>query len=145
MSSSHRWWSSTESTDRPISFTFRRSNSGLSFATEPSSVVHIGVKSLGCENNTAHESPIHSWNRIVPSVVCASKSGAMSPSRRLIVLFLHVIGFPCSLVVQGAEVLPLRLDGPTRAGRERGPFGPRFDRLGAVVSFAGGPRTAPGP
>src|SRR5512140_3400008 len=27
----------------------------------------------------AHESPIQSWNRIRPSVVCASKSGAVSP------------------------------------------------------------------
>src|SRR5215471_9135988 len=86
MSSSHEWWSSTESTERPMSFTFRRWNSGLSFATEPSSVVHIGVKSLGCEKSTAHESPIHSWNRIVPSVVCATKSGAVSPSCRPIVL-----------------------------------------------------------
>jgi alkanesulfonate monooxygenase SsuD/methylene tetrahydromethanopterin reductase-like flavin-dependent oxidoreductase (luciferase family) len=27
------------------------------------------VKSFGCENNTAHESPIQSWNLIGPSVV----------------------------------------------------------------------------
>src|SRR6266576_738061 len=46
----------------------------------PSSVVQTGVKSLGCENSTAHESPIHSWKRMRPSVVWASKSGAMSPS-----------------------------------------------------------------
>ena len=45
----------------------------------PSSVVHTGVKSLGCEKSTAHESPIHSWNLIGPSVVSASKSGAVSP------------------------------------------------------------------
>jgi hypothetical protein len=36
------------------------------------------VKSFGWENNTAHPSPIHSWNRILPSVVSASKSGAVS-------------------------------------------------------------------
>src|SRR5205085_5079326 len=30
-----------------------------------------GVKSFGCENSTAHESPIQSWKRIVPSVDCA--------------------------------------------------------------------------
>ena len=41
--------------------------------------MHTGVKSFGCENSTAHESPIQSWNRIVPSVVSASKSGAVSP------------------------------------------------------------------
>jgi hypothetical protein len=36
------------------------------------------VKSFGWENNTAHESPIHSWNAIRPSVLSASKSGAAS-------------------------------------------------------------------
>src|SRR5688572_9667514 len=45
----------------------------------PSSVVHTGVKSFGCENRTAHESPIQSWKLILPSVVSASKSGAVSP------------------------------------------------------------------
>src|SRR3954470_24837215 len=42
----------------------------------------MGVKSLGCENNTAQESPIQSWNLIGPSVVSASKSGAVSPIAR---------------------------------------------------------------
>src|SRR6185437_9950739 len=60
-------------------FTFRRSNSGFIFAMYPSSVVQTGVKSFGCENKTAHESPIQSWNRIRPSLVSASKSGAVSP------------------------------------------------------------------
>ena len=41
--------------------------------------MHTGVKSFGCEKSTAHESPSHSWKWIVPSVVCASKSGAVSP------------------------------------------------------------------
>ena len=41
-------------------FTPRASNSGLMRAMYPSSVVHTGVKSFGCENSTAHESPIHS-------------------------------------------------------------------------------------
>ena len=41
--------------------------------------MQTGVKSLGCENSTAHESPIQSWKLIVPSVVSASKSGAVSP------------------------------------------------------------------
>src|SRR6516225_552941 len=44
----------------------------------PSSVVHTGVKSLGCENSTVQESPIQSWKRMRPSVVSASKSGATS-------------------------------------------------------------------
>src|SRR5437588_12014445 len=67
------------STDRPMIFTPRRSNSGLIEAMYPSSVVQTGVKSFGCENSTAHESPIQSWKRILPSVVSASKSGAVSP------------------------------------------------------------------
>ena len=40
-------------------FTLRLSNSGLSLAIYPSSVVHTGVKFLGCENNTAQELPTH--------------------------------------------------------------------------------------
>src|SRR5436190_6142426 len=60
-------------------FTFLRSNCGFIFAMYPSSVVQTGVKSFGCENKTAHESPIQSWNRIRPSLVSASKSGAISP------------------------------------------------------------------
>src|SRR5712671_1470728 len=60
-------------------FTFLRSNCGFIFAMYPSSVVQTGVKSFGCENKTAHESSIQSWKRIRPSVVCASKSGAVSP------------------------------------------------------------------
>ena len=45
-----------ESTDRPSSFTPRLSNSGLSLATAPSSVVQTGVKSLGCENSSTQSS-----------------------------------------------------------------------------------------
>ena len=40
--------------------------------------MHTGVKSLGCEKSTAHESPIHSWKLISPSVESAVKSGAGS-------------------------------------------------------------------
>jgi len=36
-------------------------NSGCSPAIEPSSVVHTGAKSLGCENKIAQPLPIHSW------------------------------------------------------------------------------------
>ena len=46
----------------------------------PSSVVQTGVKSFGCEKKTAHDPSFHSWNRIGPCVVSASKSGAVSPS-----------------------------------------------------------------
>ena len=46
--------------------------------------MHTGVKSRGCEKRTAHESPIQSWKLIGPSVVSASKSGAVSPMVRLI-------------------------------------------------------------
>src|SRR5438094_1440206 len=60
-------------------FTFLRSNSGLILAMYPSSVVQTGVKSFGCDNKTAQELPIQSWNRTRPSLVSASKSGAVSP------------------------------------------------------------------
>ncbi len=43
-----------------MTFTPRLSNSGLSPATRPSSVVHTGVKSLGWENSTAQLSPFQS-------------------------------------------------------------------------------------
>src|SRR5215510_6362323 len=79
MSFAHPSWSSVESTDNPMIFTFLLSNCGFIFAMYPSSVVHTGVKSFGCENSTAHESPIQSWKRIRPSVESASKSGAVSP------------------------------------------------------------------
>src|SRR5688572_5590079 len=74
---------STGSTLSPITLVLRLSNSGLSLAMYPSSVVHTGVKSLGCEKITAHELPIQSWNLMRPSVVSASKLGATSPMRRL--------------------------------------------------------------
>src|SRR3954453_24178660 len=50
----------------------------------------MGVKFLGCEKSTAHESPIQSWKLIGPSVVAATKSGAVSPIVRVIVV--SVIG-----------------------------------------------------
>ena len=60
----------------------RLSNSGFSRAMVPSSVVQTGVKSFGCENSTTQLLPIQSWKRILPSVVSASKSGAVSPIAR---------------------------------------------------------------
>src|SRR5213592_1637356 len=84
MSSDHLEWRSTGSTERPISLTPRLSNSGFSLASAPSSVVQTGVKSLGCENNSAQLLPIQSWNLIFPSVVSASKSGATAPIWRAI-------------------------------------------------------------
>ena len=80
MSTAQRAWLSTGSTLRPMIFVLRLSNSGFRCAIEPSSVVQTGVKSLGCENRTPHESPSHWWKRIGPSVVSAVKSGAVSPS-----------------------------------------------------------------
>src|SRR3954447_9414778 len=79
MSSDHLAWRSTGSTERPISLTPRLSNSGFSLASAPSSVVQTGVKSFGCENSSAQPLPIQSWNLILPSVVWASKSGAVAP------------------------------------------------------------------
>src|SRR5205807_2815437 len=79
MSSDHLECLSTGSTLRPISLTPRLSNSGVSLASAPSSVVQTGVKSFGWENNSAQLFPIQSWNLILPSVVSASKSGATAP------------------------------------------------------------------
>src|SRR5580704_6047921 len=79
MSCDHFLWLSTGSTDSPMILTPRLSNSGLSRAIVPSSVVQTGVKSLGWENSTTQLLPIQSWKRILPSVVSASKSGAVSP------------------------------------------------------------------
>ena len=70
---------SAGSTDSATALTLRLSNSGFSFAVRPSSVVHTGVKSAGCENKTTHESPAHSWNLIGPIDESCSKSGAISP------------------------------------------------------------------
>src|SRR6187455_544510 len=90
MSSAHLSWSPLASTDRPMILTLRFSNSGWILAMYPSSVVQTGVKSLGWENRTAHESPIQSWKLIGPCVVSASKSGAVSPSDKPIVVLLLV-------------------------------------------------------
>src|SRR5579872_4016561 len=84
MSLSHALCDSTVSTDRPMSLVLRLSNSDLALEKAPSSVVHTGVKSLGWENRIPHESPSHSWKLIVPSVVSAVKSGAVSPRRTAI-------------------------------------------------------------
>src|SRR6516164_9644666 len=103
---------SSGSTDKPMILTPRLSNSGLILAIYPSSVVQTGVKSLGWENSTAQESPIHSWKRILPSVVCASKSGAVSLSARAIkhlrracyIALIHVIAGWKQPQLQGGPV-----------------------------------------
>ncbi len=59
MSFAHLVWFPTGSTLNPMTFVLRLSNSGFRRAMYPSSVVQTGVKSLGCENSTAHDSPIH--------------------------------------------------------------------------------------
>ena len=81
MSPIHFLCESTGSTLSAMTFTFRLSNSGFSFATSPSSVVHTGVKSFGCEKRIAQLEPIHSWNLIGPSVESWVKSGATLPRR----------------------------------------------------------------
>ncbi len=73
------WWDEVSLQDRAMVLTPRLAKSGCILATEPSSVVHTGVKSLGCEKSTAQLSPIHSWNFIGPIEVSASKSGTTSP------------------------------------------------------------------
>ena len=72
------------STEMAIAFTLRLSNSPLSDAVTPSSVVQTGVKSAGWLNSTAQLPFFQSWKLIVPAVVSAVKSGATSPSRSVI-------------------------------------------------------------
>src|SRR3954451_11755323 len=71
------------STETAATLVSRAANSSRSRATAPSSVVHTGVKSAGCESSTPQESPSHSWKRISPSAVWAVKSGARSPRFKL--------------------------------------------------------------
>src|SRR5215475_8258298 len=84
---------STVSAERPMTFTFRLSNSGFSLAIYPSSVVQTGVKSFGCENRMPQESPSHSWKLIVPWVVSAVKSGADSAIRNDMVVSSKELGW----------------------------------------------------
>src|SRR4051812_7776444 len=83
MSDFHLPCDSEESTESASTFTPRFLKSPERLAASPSSVVHTGVKSLGCEKNTAQELPSHLWNSIFPCEESAVKSGAMSPRRRL--------------------------------------------------------------
>src|ERR1700722_9174371 len=89
ISPAHPLCDSTESTERPMSLALRLSNSGLALEKAPSSVVQTGVKSLGWEKRTPQLSPNHSWKLMVPSVVSAVKSGAVSPSRIAMVFLLE--------------------------------------------------------
>src|SRR3954447_13051905 len=82
MSACHLSWLATGSTEMPTTLTLRFLNSPSRPAMVPSSVVHTGVKFLGWLNSTAQPSPIHSWKLIVPCVVSAVKSGAISLMRR---------------------------------------------------------------
>lgn len=82
MSGTHRWWSSTESTETAMGFALRWANSPDRAAVRPSSVVHTGVKSAGWLKRTAHAPFFHSWNEMGPWVLSAVKSGAVSPRRR---------------------------------------------------------------
>src|SRR5688572_1780682 len=133
MSFDQRRWSSTGSADRPMILALRLSNSPFMRAMVPSSVVHTGVKSLGWEKRTAHLSPIHWWKSIEPSVVWASKLGAVSPMRRAmgfsgktkILLRESPRSPPCLF---GSRVGPVYLfgaqtnagEGPLQPDRERG-------------------------
>ena len=113
MSPLHFSCSATPSTDRPTTFTLRLSNSGLSDATRPSSVVHTGVKSFGCEKRTAQLSPFHSWKLMVPSVLSALKSGASSPRRMAMV---SPPGSVVSMVSRETLARPRAKSRPGRSG-----------------------------
>src|ERR687896_922621 len=88
----------------------------------------MGVKSFGCENSTAHDSPIQSWKRIGPAVVWASKSGAVSPICKLMARYLlpPVFSAPPYLV-------PARL----RSGGGGAPCGTAARRRDGALSRGG--------
>src|SRR5258706_13335517 len=91
MSPIHPLWEVTSSTLIAIILQLRFSNSPLSLAAVPSSVVQTGVKSLGWENRIAHWLPIHSWNLTWPMVVSAAKSGAIVPSWIAMIVLLSPV------------------------------------------------------
>src|SRR3989441_12562347 len=130
-------WSLTGSTESPMILVLRFSNSGLSPAMYPSSVVHTGVKSFGCEKRIAHLSPIHSWKRIFPSVVSAVKSGASSPMRMGMFDLHHVGVSSWTLPFKTAILAPLaRRANPVSLGLAADA------RRGGVSSGAEGKRSA---
>src|SRR5690349_19986424 len=98
MSPAHFLRLSTGSTESPMILALRLSNSGLSRAMVPSSVVQTGVKSFGCENSTPQELRSQSMKTIYPCVGAASKSGAVSPTPNVIA-DLQTLGGNLSLVI----------------------------------------------
>src|SRR5690606_19214198 len=92
MSRAHFAWSVAPSTLSPSTFTLRRSNSPLSFATAPSSVVHTGVKSFGWLKGTAQDPWMWLYRWMGPSVESWVKSRAMSPSCSVIGPLLSLAG-----------------------------------------------------
>lgn len=65
---------------RPIILTPRFSNSSLSLAKAPSSVVQTGVKSAGWEKRIVQLLSMNLWKSISPWVVRALKLGAIYTS-----------------------------------------------------------------
>src|SRR5437867_2194068 len=94
---------SNGSTLMASTLTLRFLNSFVILAIAPSSVVQTGVKSFGCENRMPQPVPSHSWKLTVPSVVCAVKFGASSPSRSAIgsLLFIKQVGTTHDLLGRG--------------------------------------------
>src|SRR5579871_5549582 len=120
MSFCQREWSPTGSTLSPMILVLRFSNSGMSPAMYPSSVVHTGVKSFGCENRIAQPLPIQSWKLIVPWVVSAVKFGASSLMRNA------MVQSPCRTPARGLAGLPRMARRANSHKRRRGPPALRF-------------------
>ena len=84
MSPIHMRWLAVSLQLRAATLTPRLSNSPCKSATDPSSVVHTGVKSPGCEKSTDHDPPMYSCHDSEPAVESAVKSGTTSPRRSAI-------------------------------------------------------------
>src|SRR5690349_15013403 len=153
MSEIQRSCESAGSTESAITLTPRFWNSPLSLAVSPSSVVHTGVKSAGCENSTPQLWPSHSWKRMRPSEESCSKSGATSPKRRLAIDDLTCLSFPSLLYETSRHSKPIcwpcicprrhalrggNPDGPARLSRkEETMSSQRKIRLGAFIMGPG--------
>ena len=81
MSAIHSWCDSEVLQLSPMNLTSRLSNSALSEAVIPSSVVQTGVKSFGCEKRMPQLLPRCVCRLSGPIEVSASKLGTSSPIR----------------------------------------------------------------
>merc|ERR1711907_926573 len=82
MSPIHRRWESASSTLSAATLQLRAANSPDRLLKRPSSVVHTGVKSAGCEQRHSHEPSLYSYRSNGPKLDSPCTLGIASPIRR---------------------------------------------------------------